>query len=200
MKKTFDKERPLSWSAISSFEWNKEEWYQKYVLKQPQAPNAEMLFGKVIGERLAKEPDFLPCVPRLPVFEHEFRVSYNEIPLIGYADSFHAFSGLELNEYKTGVKEWNQKRADTHGQIDMYLLMHFLLEKINPADVRCKIVWLPTVRTENGRFQIEIKFVPDIEKNIKIFETKRTKVQVLKFATRIEKTYQAMIDYCENHE
>lgn len=205
MKPTFDHDRPLSWSAISSFEYDKEQWYRKYVLKMKERPNAEMLFGKKVGERLAKEPDFLPCVPRLPVFEHKFETFLDDIPLIGYADSFDALSGTRLKEYKTGVKAWDQKRADAHGQVDMYLLMHLILEKIRPEDVETDVIWLPTQKKEceNGdfsKFDYGIEFVPDIESRIMIFRTKRTMVDILKFGERIRKTHVAMEKYCEDHE
>ena len=50
---TFDHSRPLSWSAISSWEYSHEQWYRKYVLNRPDDETEEMIFGKVIGERLA---------------------------------------------------------------------------------------------------------------------------------------------------
>lgn len=195
-KPTFDHDRPLSWSAISSFEWDKEEWYRKYVLGIKDPPNAEMIFGSRVGAKLASDPDFLPAVPRLSCYEFPFKCDYNGIPLIGYADSFDDLTCRALYEYKTGVKIWDQKRADSHGQIDMYLLQNYKMHGIRPEEVDAAIVWIPTKRIEDGDFKIRIVF--DDSKIITLFRTKRTMVDILRFGARINKTYGEMEEYCEN--
>jgi len=200
MKYTITDERPLSWSAISSFEYDPKQWHDKYVLGKKQKESAEMLFGKKVGERLASDPKYLPFVPRLKKFEHEFKVSFDGIPLIGFADSFCTLTSKKLYEYKTGVKAWDQKRVDMHGQIDMYLLMHFIKEKIRPEEVACKLVWLPTKREEGGDFKVHISFIEPIEETFKIFKTKRTMSDILRFGERIKSTYKAMQEYVENHK
>lgn len=193
-----DLKRPLSWSAISSFEYDPEQWYRKYVLGEKQLPTAEMLFGSAIGQRIATDPNFLPHLPRHKVFEMELRTTFNKIPLIGFIDSFEwpktkkARAGLL--EYKTGKRPWTQARADEHGQIDMYLLMLHLLTGCKPEEIDCQLVWLPT--QQDGSF--EITFVD--EKKIHAFATKRSMVQILQFGTRIKKTYKAMQDYAKSHD
>lgn len=189
------KNRPLSWSSLSSFDYNPEEWFKRYILGEPTKPTAEMVFGKKIGTLLEKDPTFLPQVPRLSKMEHPFNVVFNGIPLVGYADSFCTETNRKLKEFKTGKKAWDQKRVDSHGQIDMYLFMHFITTKIPPEEVHVELVWMPT--QENGDFSIS--FVPDIEKNIKIFQTKRTMGQILQFGARINKTVEAMQEYVDKH-
>lgn len=186
----FNKSRPLSWSAISSFKYDKEQWYKKYVLGIQEPENAEMRFGKLIGDKLAKDPTFLPSVPRLNTFEHPFRVVFNGIPLVGYADSFCTETKKKMKEYKTGVKKWDQKRADEHGQIDMYLLMHFITEKIRPEEMDVELIWLPTKRVEGGDFNVSITFVEPVQPQI--FKTKRSMADVLNFGTDIIRTYKEM--------
>lgn len=190
--------RDLSWSQISSFEYDPDQWYRRYFEKEEQFETEEMKFGKEIGEKLANDPEFLPEVPRHSKFEHGFRVMFDGIPLVGYADSFCSITKKKLLEYKTGVKAWDQKRADEHGQIDMYLLMHYITEKIKPEEVKCEIVWLPTERKEDGDFQVTIKLVEPIVPQA--FKTKRTMADILRFGARIKQVYKEMELYAKYHE
>lgn len=184
----FLKNRPLSWSAISSFEYDQEQWYKRYILNEKEPPSREMLFGKTVGERLASDPSYLPEVPRLPVFEKELRVMFGVLPLVGFVDAWCPDS-LHLKEYKTGKKAWDQKRADTHGQIDMYLLMLYITYRIRPEDVTCHLHWMPT--QENGDFSIS--FVSPFR--VESFKTKRTMTDILLFGARIKKTVEDMHSY-----
>lgn len=197
-KPTFDKSRPLSWSAISSFEYDKEQWYRKYVLGERDEENAEMRFGKKIGERWASDPTYLPSVSRLNVFEHPFKVMFGKIPMIGFADNFCTETNARLKELKTGVKAWDQKRANEHGQIDMYLLMNYITNKVDPSTVECELVWLPTKRKESGDFKVEIDFRDDPVVP-QVFRTKRTMAQILAFGARINRVYGEMEAYAQAH-
>lgn len=196
MKATFDKKRSLSWSAISSFEYDPEQWYEKYVLNKPQETSPEMEFGKVIGKKLETDSKFLPMIKRQSKMEFLFMATYKNIPLIGYADSFCDTTFGKLEEYKTGKKSWDQKRVDQHGQITMYCLMNWITNKIRPEDVECTLSWMPTWKDEKG----VVSFLEPIEKRIKIFKTKRTMTDILKFGQRINNVYDAMEEYCQNHK
>lgn len=191
------KARPLSWSQLSSFEYAPEQWYKRYFMSEEQYETEEMRFGKIIGEKLACDPDFLPDVPRLSKFEHGFRVMFGEIPLVGYADSFCEQTKRKLFEFKTGVRAWDQKRADEHGQISMYLLMHYITEKIKPEEVECKLIWLPTERREDGDFKVTIKFVEPVIP--RIFKTKRNMSDILNFGSRLRRGYAEMEKYALTH-
>lgn len=190
--KTFDKKRALSWSAISSFEYDKEEWYRKYVLGIKPEDNKEMAFGRKFAQSIESGKPLAPVLT-LSAVEHPFQVSFNGIPLIGYADSFCDKTFKKLEEYKTGKKIWDQKRADEHRQIDMYLLMNLITNKIRPEDVECAITWIPT--QENGDFSIS--FVEPIR--VHRFVTKRTTAQVLKFGAYIKNIYKDMELYAATH-
>ena len=198
MKKKFNilkflETRPLSWSAISSFEYNPDQWYRRYVLAEKDEPTPEMLFGKHVGERLAAEPDFLPQVPRYKEFEYELRETVNKIPMLGFIDSYspHRFGKPALYEYKTGRKPWDQERADQHGQITMYLLMLHRMHKLRPEDVVCHILWLPTQLEEE-----EVSFID--EKDVRTFETKRTMRDLLDFGIRVQKIIKEMEAYANS--
>ena len=174
------KERQFSWSQLSSWEYDHEQWFNRYVLKEEQYTSAEMEFGKTIGDKVAKDPKYLPFIKRLDTSEHPFKVMFGKIPLVGYGDFFCSKTRRKLQELKTGVKEWNQKRADEHGQIDMYLLMHFITEKIKPEKMECELIWLPTKRVEGGDFHVKITLVEPVKKHYKVFKTKRTMADILK--------------------
>lgn len=195
MKPTFNKSRAMSWSSISSFEYDKEQWYRKYVLNHKDDPSKEMIFGKEFAESIEKGTCTYPgLMERLQKKkEHAFQVMFGKIPLIGYADAFCDEKFKNLDEVKTGKREWNQKRADEHGQIDMYLLMNYITNKVAPEDVTCTIHWCPT--QDNGDFSIT--FVEPME--VKSFRTKRTMQQILAFGARINRVYKEMEDYCQNH-
>jgi hypothetical protein len=189
--------RPLSWSSLSSWEWNKEEWAKKYLEGIETPPSEEMKFGSRVGKKLETDPTYLPMIPRHSKMEHEFKVNIGGIELVGYADTFCTITNKKLGEYKTGnVKNpWNQLRVDYHFQLDMYLLLNYITNKVKPEDVDVFLAWMPTKKTETGDFKVVIDFVPDIENNIKIFKTKRTMVEILKFAGYIKKTYKEMEKY-----
>lgn len=189
----FDKSRPLSWSAISSFEYDKEQWYRKYVLKQPDAPTSEMLFGGQVGKMIERGENKFPMV-RHSKMEFPFKVYFGSIQLVGFADSFCDQTFKKLEEYKTGVKPWDQKRADNHGQIDMYLLMNYITHKIRPEEVECAITWLPTKK--NGDFSVSL-VEPVVPQR---FVTKRSMQDILTFGERINRVFKEMEEYANKHK
>lgn len=184
------KERPYSWSQHSSFTWDPEQWYEKYILGEDQGASREMEFGKFVGGKLEKDPTFLPQIPRHSVMEYEFKCMFGKIPVVGYADSFCDKTNKKLLEFKTGKTKnsWDQKKVDNHGQLTFYLLMNWLINKIKPEDVEVQLIWMPT--QDNGDFSIS--FVEPIEQNIKSFKTKRTMRDILKFGQEINEIYKKM--------
>lgn len=194
----FDKKRPLSWSAISSFEWDKNQWYKRYVLKEDSPVTKELTFGKEIGERLAFDPKFLPEVPREAIFEHRLLTEFDGIPLVGYVDSL-SLDYKVLREFKTGKKIWDKKRADGHGQLDMYLLMIYLMYRIRPEEIQCFLHWLPT---EESLLSMDAKdstisFMQPFM--VHTFEVEKTMNHILTFGNRIKKTYKEMSTYAQSY-
>lgn len=196
MKYVFDKKRAMSWSSFSSFHYDNEQWYKKYILNEKEPESKEMAFGKVLAKSLE---DGTCTISKLTKElknkkEHSFSVMFNNIPLVGFADDFDINTFRELNEVKTGKKEWNQKRADEHRQFDFYLLMNFITNKIKPENVFCRLFWLPT--QDNGDFSIS--FVEPLD--VHVFETKRTMGDILKLGADIKATWQAMQNYVINKQ
>jgi hypothetical protein len=185
LKTVYNKDRPLSWSAIASFEWNPTQWHRKYVLKELQEMTPELEFGSRIDTRIQNERKFLPKLVRYPILQHEMRTTFDGIPLLGFADTYSPTIPA-VRDYKTGRKPWDQKRADETGQLTMYLFMLYLMDKrIKVESMQLYIDWLPT-HIEEGK----IAFIK--EGDIRTFRTKRTMREVLKFGQRIKETYAAM--------
>ena len=193
-----DMNRPLSYSAISTFKdttWGgPEAWYRKYVLHQKQPTSREMEFGSYVDTKLQTDPLFLPHVERYPISQHKMEVFFAGIPLLGLADGFDR-EGKRLKDDKTGKATWTQKRADDSEQLTMYTLLLYVTEKIPPEDLSLFISWLPT--KDNGDFTISFKDDPPIPQ---IFETKRTMLQVLLYGKEIKRVWKAMQEYAANHE
>lgn len=205
VKPTIDKTRALSWSSISSFEWNKEQWYERYILKKEQTSTKELEFGKFVGDKLSSDKRFKKEVIRYKIFEKELRCEWDGIPLVGYVDTCD-LEKFCMREYKTGKKPWTQKRADEHGQIDMYLLMIYIMYKIKPEQMKVHLDWMPTKDSGDDHDSLEaflkskskIEFVEPFE--VKSFETKRTMSDVLKFGAKIKRIYKEMEEYALSHE
>lgn len=188
MKHLFQ-QRPLSWSAISSFEFSKEQWFDKYVLGKVQQSNSSMNYGKILGEKLATDPLFLPQVLRYPVFEQKLEARIKDINLIGFLDSFHPKTKA-FYEYKSSSnkKRWTQKTANTHGQLLMYKFLIWRNYGVPPEDVGCSLFYIPV--EEKGSFEMQLAKEP-----IKRFDVKHTTVELLKFAKYVQDVYEEMILY-----
>lgn len=195
-KPRFKKERPLSWSQISSFEYDPEQWYRRYVLGIQDEPNAEMLFGKKVADSIEDGTCTIPTLLEnlQKRKEYPFKVQFGEIQLVGYADAFCEETLRKLDEVKTGQKPWDQKRVDDHGQITMYCLLNYITHKVPPEEVDCTLHYIPTQK--GGDFNIS--FVEPIV--VQRFKTKRTMADILNFGSRIKRVYQEMEAYANSHD
>jgi hypothetical protein len=184
--------RPLSWSGISSFEYDPEQWYEKYVLGEKPS-SKEMTFGSIVDKKIQDDPYFLPKVPRYPLMQFPLKATFNKIPMVGFPDGLD-LENMKLADYKTGKAKWDQKRADETGQLTMYLFLLYIVKKVKPEEFKCYIHWLPT--KENGDFSITLIN----ENDVQTFETKRTMRDLLEFGARINTTVKAMNEYLQSHE
>lgn len=196
MEETIKKwaQRPFSWSQLSSWEYNHDVWYSKYILNKKEEDNKEMALGRALATALEHGKCDIPeLVKKLPYKkEHPFKVNFNGIVLIGFADDFDDKSFKVLNEVKTGKKPWTADRVRKHGQIDMYLLINYITNKVKPEDVKCTLHWLPT--SENGDFSLD--FVRPIV--VHSFPTKRTMRDILAFGARVNAARAEMITYIQS--
>jgi hypothetical protein len=187
----FLEKRPLSWSAISSFEYSKDQWYRSYILGEKQT-SKEMDFGKVIDQRFQDDPTFLPTIPRGETLQLKLSTTFSKIPLIGVPDIISIEKDPMIGDLKTGRKAWDQRRADETGQLTFYSLLVYLNYKLKPEDFRFFIYWVPTMETED--FKVDFKGT-----DVHIIETKRTMSDLLKFGQRIKDTVNAMDEYIKRY-
>ena len=192
LKTVYYKDRPLSYSAIASFHWNKGQWYSSYVLKEPRRTSPEMDFGSMIDKKIQNDPKFLPKLERYPIMQFKMTATFDGIPLIGYGDHFDQ-DKLRLKDDKTGRDPWSQARADGKSshkweQFDMYLFMLYLTHKIRPEDVDLQVDWIPT-QLEDGKVSLVKKGL------FHSFKTKRNMTQVLQYGQKIKDTWVAMEAY-----
>lgn len=190
MKLNFNK-RPLSYSCLNSFEYNKETWYRTYILNQRQQ-SREMDFGKMIDERFQNDLSFIPEIPRYPLLQHEMKATFDSIPLIGKPDNLYLDKFL-LRDLKTGKWDWTTEKADNTKQFDMYLLLIYLVYKIKPDKFTCFIDWLPT--RDSGNF--EISFIEPVK--VQSFKTKRTMGDILRYGAYIKNTIKLMQEFVDNY-
>lgn len=188
--------RPLSYSSISSFEWNKDKWYRSYILGEQQS-SLEMTFGSMIDKKIENDPTFLPTLPRYSIMQHKMKAMFNGIQIIGTADGM-CFDKFLLADFKTGRIPWDQKRTDETKQLTMYLLLAYITKKVSPEDFKCYIHWLPTKKDDHGNFESEISFRDDPVVPI-TFETKRSMKDILLFGSYIMKTVDEMKSFVESH-
>ena len=179
--------RPLSWSSINSFQYDKNEWYEKYINGKKGRTTGPLVFGKNVGERLASEPQFLPGVPRLKEYEHELNVSIGKIPCIGFLDNFD-LETKTFSEFKTG-KKWTQDKANKHGQLDMYAAMIYLKYGIRPEDLSISLIWLPTEEQQDFRTD----FVKDMKPII--FEIRKSMRDILSFMAEVQVIHKEMQEF-----
>lgn len=178
-----DKNRPFSWSQISSFEYDPEQWRKRYVLREPQTESGAMSFGKEIGEKYSYEPGF--------VTEYKLEARLDKINLIGYIDAFD-LENKKLIELKTG-KKWDKKKAQSHGQIDLYCAMIYAMHKIRPEELDIKLIWLATEQDQD----FSTKFIADMKPVI--FPLKKTMLDVITILARVKRVVKEMDKYVKSY-
>ena len=102
-------------------------------------------------------------MPKYEHIEETVRAEYGGVPLLAKPDGFTVkmepyfddgspMARIDLGETKTG-KSWNQERADTHKQIDLYCIVlakrfNTNFNRINPI-----VHWIPTYKDGAGEYQ-----------------------------------------------
>jgi len=184
------KKRPLSFSQLSSWEWDKEQWYNSYILgiREPATPG--MIAGNKFGDMIGTKEFPIPELQDIGTKEYKLEGNIDDIYMVGYADGYDPYK-LILHENKTSdnLNRWNQKKVNEHGQLTMYLLLLYLSEKVKPEEVT---VFLNFIPLERGGDMIYRLPEPAVYHQ---FPTKRTGVQLLQYAQYIADTVKAMDEY-----
>jgi hypothetical protein len=144
--------RPLSYSQLSSWEYNKDEWYDNYILNKRTVPNASMIAGNVIGDLIGTTKSPIKELVDIGVKEYPLTARLGDIKMIGFIDGYNPDTKV-LHENKTSATKyrWNQRKADEHGQLTMYCLMLFLAHNIPPEDITMYLNYIPVIKTQKPR-------------------------------------------------
>lgn len=182
----------ISWSSMNAFlMYDKNVWYDQYVLGKRMKPNPVMLGGIEVGERIVSDSSFLPFIPRPEIFEKELVGVLGDIKITGHIDGWSE-SVPGIDEYKTSSNpnRWTQDKVDEWGQITFYCLLVYIHYKIEPEKLRLRLFYIPMI--EKGDFSLMQEGEPIM------FETKRTMVDILNFSALIKKTHKEMNEFIES--
>lgn len=182
--------RPLSYSQLSAWEYNKDEWYERYILNKRTPANSAMRAGTIIGDSIGTDKSLVPLLTPPGVKEYELRASLGDIHIVGYCDHYCPLTHT-LNENKTSTNrnKWNQKNVDEHKQLDMYALMLFLTHDVLPDDLTIYLNYIPVIEGADMRY-----YLPDPVEHY-TFETKRTEQHLVNMTRYIENTVEDMCAY-----
>jgi len=182
--------KPLSWSAISCYDYNPEQFYTQYILGIKDPPTREMTLGNIIhsgfeGKDWKKElidNDFtsdyertvaeimkfpMPKMTQQEVWLGEKGKEYEELgcAFAARADGINEDENVII-EIKTGKNFWTQERADEHGQLTLYSFLKWKETGKIPDII------LVSCNVNNGK--------------VKVFPTKRTEQQIQEMCDHVK--------------
>jgi len=187
--------RPLSYSQLSAWGYNKEEWYQRYIKNKPYPKNSAMQTGNIIGDSIGTDKSLIPDLIPPGVKEFKLEAQLGDIYIVGYADHYCPKTKvLSENKTSTNRKKWTQGAVDRHKQLDMYCLMLALTHNTPPEDITIWLNYIPVIEAQDMRYYLPnpVEFYQ--------FPTKRTSEQVFTFAKEIENTVEDMHSYVLERE
>lgn len=185
----------MSYSQFSSWEYDKEQWYTKYILGIQEPANPAMAFGNTIGDTLGTPSSLVPQLAVVPgIKEYEMRANLGKIKLIGFADHYCPKQYI-LNENKTSqnATRWTQETVDAHTQLDMYALLLFLQDKVKPEHITMRLNYIPVI--ENQDFTLSLTNPVECYH----FNTKRTTEDITRYAAYVQETRKEMWRYAHEH-
>ncbi len=184
--------RPLSYSQLGAWEYDKKEWYDRYVLGKKSGTNAAMRAGTIIGDSIGTDKSLVPALTPPGMKEYELRASLGDIHMVGYCDHYCPDTRvLHENKTSTNRKKWNQKSVDTHKQLDMYALMLFLQHDVRPEDITMYLNYIPVIEGQDMQYYLPnpVEFYQ--------YPTQRTENHIVSLVGEIERTVEDMYGYTQ---
>jgi len=186
-------DRDYSWSQHSSFLWNKQQWFSKYIKDIKDDQTKAMIFGNVVGDTLGTPTSMVPSLAfhKKAIKEYKLNPKLGTLKLLGYCD-FYTPAILHLDENKTSANptKWNKMSVQKHDQLTMYALMLMLQDKVQPENLTMKLHYIPV---EEHPITEDL-FLPNPEVFFS-FPASRTLQQVLAFGNEIKLVRKAMKKY-----
>jgi hypothetical protein len=188
----------LSYSQISLFKRDKNEYYENYILGKKFEGNAYTYFGSKVGEALEhhnfsgftnKESEVLQKCTRLDLFERKTILNYDGFYVLGFIDSVS--NDLDyLIDYKTGGrnKEY-QYLEDNYTQLCLYAISLRQETGITPTKAQVNFIRRAgnAFRGENLSVEYETPLLLNID--ISIPRLNQVYWNTLDTAKEIEKFY-----------
>lgn len=191
----------LSYSQISLFKKDREEYRKQYILNEPFTGNAYTDFGSKVGKALElndfsqgftqSEQGTLKRVPRLDEFEKEVKLTYPDhgFYVVGYIDTIKSDLSI-LHDYKTGGKgKEHQYQQPEYTQLCYYSLAIKQQYGILPAKAQVCFI-----RRGGNAFRGEPLFVMAeepllLEVDISLPRLKKVYWETIQIAKEIEEFY-----------
>lgn len=194
----------LSWSQMSLWLQNKEQYRNRYFLNGPSIETRESIFGKKTAQMLEDgvKDKVLDKVPRYHFKEYRIEENIGGVPFLGVLDSFQK-STASILEYKTSKNPWTDTMVYRHNQLTIYSLL--AKEKHGFVDPYTKLVWIETEYAPEmqklGSREIEgesnnLRFTGHVEvftRRIAEWERKQMKKKIIATAEEISNDYQLFL-------
>lgn len=188
----------LSYSQISTFINNKNEYYRRYIEKRPFITNQFIEFGSKVGYALERndfslfekqEINVLKKVTRLDLFEEFTVLEMDGFNVYGYIDTC-SNDFKKIIDYKTGkIGNENKYMSDSYIQLQIYALS--IMQQKNVLVDKASVEFITRegnpFRKEHLKVSKEdIKVVNVDVSEVKLIETK---ILIQKIASEIESFY-----------
>jgi len=174
----------ISFSQYDAFNKGK---YEEYYLLGVELKNKYLDFGKDVHENKIESLG----IPKPEIKEKELKIEFNGIPILAYIDGLSIKDEVVIDEYKTSVNPWTQKKVDEHEQLDFYAIAVSQELKIPIESIKIRLWWIETYIDTDGNLKLSGR----VEK----FETKRTNLNVLKIYPKIKKAWIGIEKIVDNY-
>jgi len=181
----------LSYSQYNAFHYSKQKFLDRYYYGKEEPDNCYLEMGKKLGTairfRYKRENktirDIRKQIPEYPIYEHEMKAVFKNIPLLGYLDGYDPHK-QEIMELKTGkkpsVKSWIEQQL-------FYTTIYYIKYKKLPNKIT--LYWCETNFNEDEQLVLTGK--------VKAYNIKIDIKQMLMFTEQIVKTWEGIKKLCE---
>ena len=207
----------ISYSQMSLFEMQPKEYAAQYLHGKRGFVNKNMLYGTLVANALeVKEATGDPyldlLLAKLPKFrlmdkivmdDKGVKVWYKHldknihipavmdgkkpIPIVAKPDTANT-RYTKFKEYKTSVRPWTQRMADTSGQITFYAMAMWLKTGRIPTDI--ELIAIVVEYGDNGALRPTGEFIQH--------RTYRRMVDIIKMTARVKRAWKGIQDLCES--
>lgn len=140
----------LSFTQIDTWLKSKPTYRKKYYGGVSFATTPAMEFGNAVTLAMERGEEWVSFIPHHPVFEREFLVNVEGIPIKAAIDNMD-ITVNRFREQKSGKTPWTANKVKKHLQLDIYSLLLELEDGF--VEDECDLIW---VKTENVTKNIEM--------------------------------------------